>query len=209
MDFELGTGYFVEAPILFDQERTFEARIPFDKEGLIGMNFLLDRGAVINCRTQQIFFSRDSAKLPLSHEKYERMGFTYLPIRITARKFAEVEGTVAGSTYSFVIDTGSVWTSLEPVILDRTHASYHYSTKRFSLPYGGVRSAPFKLAKIPGLKLGIQDMSDLLLGSMESRTHDFGVVHEYGGLIGADLLFKRHAIIDLGNRALYLMADKR
>jgi hypothetical protein len=32
-------------------------------------------------------------------------------------------------------------------------------------------------------------------------------LHKWGGLIGADLLFTRHAIIDLGNRGLYLMAD--
>jgi hypothetical protein len=34
-------------------------------------------------------------------------------------------------------------------------------------------------------------------------------LHKWGGLIGADLLFTRHAIIDLGNRGLYLMADTK
>jgi Aspartyl protease len=104
LDMELGPGYFVQTSIqlVLASERTWQARIPFDKEGLIGMNFLLKHGAVINCRTQQIFFSREGTKLPLRREVYERMGFTYLPIRITPRNFAEVEGSVLGSTYIFV-----------------------------------------------------------------------------------------------------------
>ena len=94
MDMELGPGYFVQTSIqrVLAGEKTWQARIPFDKEGLIGMNFLLKHGAVINCRTQQIFFSRGGAKLPLRREVYERMGFTYLPIRITPLNLAEVEG---------------------------------------------------------------------------------------------------------------------
>ncbi len=51
-------------------------------------------------------------------------------------------------------------------------------------------------------------MSDLELGFAETHNHQFGVTHEYSGLLGADFLWKRHAIIDLGNRGLYLMAGK-
>jgi hypothetical protein len=50
-------------------------------------------------------FSRDAAKLPLTPERYEQMGFSYIPIRITPRGFVEVDGTVMGSTYSFLINT--------------------------------------------------------------------------------------------------------
>jgi hypothetical protein len=90
MGIEFGPGYFVEEPIAFGTQRSKKARVTFDKAGLLGMDFLLKHGAVINCWTQEIFFSRDAAKLPLKPERYEQMGFSYMPIRITPRGFVEV-----------------------------------------------------------------------------------------------------------------------
>jgi predicted aspartyl protease len=207
MAMELGPGYFAEAPVasVLRVDRTREARIPFDKEGIIGMNFLLKHGAVINCRTQQIFFSRNRAKLPLTRQGYEKWGFTYVPIRITSHGYVEAEGTVAGATYSFIVDTGAPLTVLEPSILKRTRARYYYNGVGVIGPYAGIK-ARIMFAKTPGLKFETQDMSNVVLGFAETGNHNFGVAQEYGGLIGADLLWKRHAIIDLGNRGLFLMA---
>ena len=75
-------------------------------------------------------------------------------------------------------------------------------------PYAGIKQR-LMFAKTPGLKFETVDMSDLTLGFAETGIHSHGVTHEYGGLIGADLLWKRHAIIDLGNRVLYLLADEK
>jgi hypothetical protein len=210
MSMELGPGYFAEVPVAsgITMERTKEALIPFEKAGIIGMNFLLTHGAVINCRTQQIFFSRNGSTLPVTRQGYEKMGFTYLPIRITPYGFAEVQGTAASSTYSFIVDTGAFRTTLDPAIMKRTHASHYFTGKAIILPYAGIR-ARLLHGKALGLKFGTQDLSDLDVGFAEIRRLDFGTTNEYGGLIGADLLFKRHAIIDLGNRALYLMADNK
>jgi hypothetical protein len=207
MDTDLGSGYFLETPIAFARERTREARIAFDKEGLLGMNFLLQHGAVINCRTQQIFFSRTGPRLSLRGEYYQRMGFTQIPIRITPTGYAEVEGTTAGSTYSFIIDTGSFWTILNPKIAEEEHI-ITFRRGMMSLPYGGERNVPFLMGRPNNLKLASLDLSGSTLGFSPTHTPN-GIAHEWGGLIGADLLFKRHAIIDLGNRALYLMADSK
>jgi Aspartyl protease len=136
-------------------------------------------------------------------------GLTYLPIRITTRNLAEVEGTVLGSTYNFVIDTGAPEAILEPVILKRTRSRYIFSPLRLTLPYAGFRNSPVKFAKVRGLSLGNEAIGDLPLGFAETGNHDYGLLHEYGGLIGASLLWNRHAIIDLGNHALYLMVDKK
>jgi len=209
-DMELGPGYFVAESVEFSREKTRQARIPFDKEGLLGMNLLLKHGAVINCRTQQIFFSRQGSKLPLSGERYEKeWGYTSIPIRITPRGYIEVEGTVGDSTYSFVVETGAFWTTLEPAIRDRQHLGYYHTRIGARLPYATGKTAPFTMTKVPGFKIGEQDVSNLIVGFSETYVGDLGLLHQYGGLIGADLLFKCHAIIDLGNRALYLMADKK
>jgi hypothetical protein len=80
------------------------------------MNFLLKRGALINYKTYQVFLSLRGSALPLSREGYEKMGYAYVPLRITPRGYVEVEGTIDGSTYSFLLDTGSFVSQLEPKI---------------------------------------------------------------------------------------------
>jgi predicted aspartyl protease len=209
-DMELGPGYLVAESIEFSHEKTRQARIPFDKEGLIGMNLLLKHGAVINCRTQQIFFSRQGSKLPLSSERYQKeWGYTYIPIRITPHGYVEVEGTIGSSRYSFVVDTGAFWTVLEPAIRNREHLSYYDTRIVTRLPYVTGQTGGFTMTKVPGFKIGEQDVSNLIVGFSETHFGDLGLSHEYGGLIGADLLFKCHAIIDLGNRALYLLPNTK
>lgn len=209
MDMELGPGYFVQAPITFSAERTKEAQIAFNKEGLIGMDFLMKHGAVINCRTQQIFFSRTGSRLPLSREGYEKMGFTYVPIRILPPGYPEVEGKVGGTDYSFIVDTGSFWTAIDPDI-QRTYRLHVYRRGWGFLPYStGMRAVPFTMAQLPELRIGDFAVSGEILAFERVLQPSRELVHHWGGLIGADLLFKRHAIIDLGNRALYLMADKK
>ena len=207
MDTDLGSGYFLEAPIAFPKERTREARIAFDKEGLLGMNFLVQHGAVINCWTQQIFFSRTGPRLSLKGEYYERMGFAQIPIRITPTGYAEVEATSVGRTYSCIIDTGSFWTTFNPKIAEEEHIST-FRRGTISLPYAGERNVPFLMGRPTSFKIAAFDLSGSTVGFAPTHAAR-GIAHDWGGLIGAELLFKLHAVIDLGNRALYLMADKK
>jgi hypothetical protein len=64
-------------------------------------------------------------------------------------------------------------------------------------------------ASVPGFRLGLQDLSDFRIGFAESHTFDPGFRHEYGGILGPDLLHYHEALIDFGNRALYLKPDYR
>jgi len=72
-----------------------------------------------------------------------------------------------------------------------------------------MRPVPYVMAKLPELKIGEFAVNNEILAFQNVRRPPGEFAHQWGGLIGADLLFKRHAIIDLGNRALYLMADKK
>jgi uncharacterized membrane protein YgcG len=66
----------------------------FGKTGVVGINLLVKYGGLINCRTQQIFLS-PSGNLGMSRQKYEGMGFTYVPMNVTAKNRLEVTGTAA------------------------------------------------------------------------------------------------------------------
>jgi hypothetical protein len=80
---------------------------------------------------------------------------------------------------------------------------------RGTLPYYGQSPVPFVMARLPEFKIGDHDVKKQILCFASIRPPPGGTLHKWGGLIGADLLFSRHAIIDLGNRGLYLMADKK
>lgn len=67
----------------------------------------------------------------------------------------------------------------------------------------------FAPARLPEFKIGDHDVKKQILCFASIRPPPGGTLHKWGGLIGADLLFNRHAIIDLGNRGLYLMADTK
>jgi predicted aspartyl protease len=207
---ELGPGYFrVEQIDRIASEKTHAFSGGFEKGGIIGMNFLLKHGALINYRTLQIFLSRQDSKLPVTREGYERMGYTYVPLRISPRGYVEVEGTIGGSTYSFLLDTGSFVSMLEPKIRERNHLAFNETRAILTAPYAGIKDARLTQATVPGFRIGTQDLSNFRIGFSESHTFDPGFVHEYGGILGPDLLHYHEALIDLGNRAMYLKPDYR
>ena len=207
---ELGPGYLrVEQIDRFVDEKSTAVAGGFEKGGIIGMTQLLRRGAFINYKTFQLFFARHGSKLPLSRDGYEKMGFTYVPLRIAPRGYVEVEGTIGGSTYSFLLDTGAFVSILEPKIRERNHLPFNQTRVILTAPYAGIKEARLTEATVPGFRIGAMDLSDYRFGFAESHTFDPGFLHEYGGILGPDLLHYHEALIDLGNRALYLKPDYR
>ena len=207
---ELGSGYFrVEQIDRFADEKSNAVSGGFEKGGIMGLNQLLKRGALINYRTFQIFLARDGSRLPLSREGYEKMGYTYVPLRISPKGYVEVEGTIGGSNYSFLMDTGAFVSILEPKIRERNHLAFSATRAILTAPYAGINEVRLTQATVPGFKIGNQDLSDYRIGFAESHTFDPSFLHEYGGIPGPDLLHYHEAIIDLGNQALYLKPDYR
>ena len=207
---ELGPDYLrVEQINHLVSEKSSAVTAGFEKGGIMGMSQLLRRGTFINYKTLQLFFARGNSKLPLTRKGYEKMGFTYVPLRITPKGYIEVEGTIAGSTYSFLLDTGAFVSILEPKIRERNHLAFNDTRVILTAPYAGIKEVRLTQATVPGFRIGSQDLSDFRIGFAESHNFDPGFRHEYGGILGPDLLHYHEALIDLGNRALYLKPDYR
>ena len=182
---ELGSGYFrVEQIDRFADEKSNAVSGGFEKGGIMGLNQLLKRGALINYRTFQIFLARDGSRLPLSREGYEKMGYTYVPLRISPKGYVEVEGTIGGSNYSFLMDTGAFVSILEPKIRERNHLAFSATRAILTAPYAGINEVRLTQATVPGFKIGNQDLSDYRIGFAESHTFDPSFLHEYGGILG-------------------------
>jgi len=175
----------------------------FEKTGLIGVNLLTKYGALINCRTEMIFFS-PTGNLGLSRQKYEAMGFTYVPLNLTSRNRLEVIGTLGGKEFSFFLDTGAFSTTLTNGIRDEVKVPYVATRNKVVGPFHDFgKNSQYSYAEPSDFKLGAYDASGARVNFTTLNDQE-GASHRFAGFIGLDFLYFRSAIIDIGGRALYL-----
>jgi Aspartyl protease len=175
----------------------------FEKTGVIGINLLARYGALINYRTQQIFLS-PSGNLGMSRQKYEAMGFTYVPIVLTPSNRLELVGTIGGTTCSFIIDTGAFATTLDESIRGASKVAFWETTSKMGGPFHDFKNASVSFGTASDFKLGNYDAKGAKLSFASLHLAERGLTHQFGGIIGTDFLYYRAAIIDIGGRALYL-----
>jgi hypothetical protein len=171
--------------------------------GILGFLLLAKYGALINCRTRQLFLSCAGENLPVTRQAYEQMGFTYVPLNITRGRHIEVVGTIGNETYSFLIDTGAENTMIMAAI--RQKEKIPFTDERLSLVgIHDFKKASISAGTLPNFHLGNYVLDRTFVGFTNLNLQQGEFSHSFGGLIGAEILFDHSAIIDLGNRALYL-----
>jgi predicted aspartyl protease len=171
--------------------------------GILGFMLLAKYGTLINCRTRQLFLSRTGQHLPVTRQAYEQMGFTYVPLDITRGGHIEVVGTIGNETYSFLIDTGAENTLIVAAI--RQKEKIPFTDERLSLVgIHDFKKAPISGGTLPNFRVGHYVLNKTFVGFTSLNLQPGEFSHSFGGLIGAEILFDHSAIIDLGNRALYL-----
>ena len=175
----------------------------FEKTGVVGVNLLAKYGALINCRTQQIFLS-PSGNLGMSRQKYEALGYTYVPLQITPTNRLELVGTLGGTTLSFVMDTGAFATTLDDSVRSISKVPFWETTSRMGGPFHDFKNASVSYGSASDFKLGNYDAKGAKLSFANLHISESGFTHRFAGLIGMDFLYYRSAIIDIGGRALYL-----
>jgi hypothetical protein len=182
---------------------------PLEKTGFVGVNLLAKYGGLINCRTLQVFFS-PTGNLGLSREKYEQMGFTYVPMKVTPRSRLEVTGTLAGKEFSFFLDTGSFSTLLDDSIRNEINVPVFATRAKLEEPFNDSRKdAWYSFGEATDFKLASYDAKGARLGFTTLNVPEPGSTHRFAGFLGMDFLFFRSAIIDVGGRALYLKPSSR
>ena len=179
-------------------------RNEFLSGGVLGLGLLSQYGAVINYINGQIFFSVHGGALPVQRQNYERMGYTYVPLEVRNNRRLEVIGTIGGSEYSFVIDTGAAHTVLFDEIRVKQHVPAFQSSARMGGGFHNFKNQGLWVGRLPGFRLGNQDVSDTSVGFGQMYAPEQGLSHPFAGLIGPDILAEHSAILDIGHRALYL-----
>jgi hypothetical protein len=176
-----------------------------EQTGSIGINLLAKYGALINCRTAMLFVS-PTGNLGMSRQKYEAMGFTYVPMNVTPRNQLEVTGTLGGKEFSFFLDTGAFSTTLTNGIRDEVKAPFYATRNKVVGEFHDFgRHSEISYATPTDFKLGAYDASGARVNFTTLNIQgDVGTSHRFAGFIGLDFLYYRSAIIDIGGRALYL-----
>ncbi len=180
----------------------------FDKTGLLGMNLLLARHALIVWRRQRIYLdpSGDQVK---SNTEYEAEGYVTIPFTVTLSLQIQIEGKLGSNQHQFCLDTGTPKTMIEQAIVEQdrltsqvTHSVVRSPMKEF---------ADSKVSQVIGTRfqLGDFDLSNhkILSASFRLTKSDRGDI--WAGLIGADILWEYDAVIDLGSNRLYLRSNHR
>jgi hypothetical protein len=173
----------------------------FEAGGVIGVNFLEQHRAILNFRSQRLVLGRTNTIFGVDRASLERQGYSYVPIQLTAFGRIEVTGSVGANRYSFLIDSGSPLTILQSTIKNGARFFRSYGGNIY-FAVGQVERAGG--GRLPGFRLGAEDLGGrgFLFARMPNLQTGFS--HPLGGIIGEDFLSAYQAILDIGDRALYL-----
>jgi predicted aspartyl protease len=192
----LGTQSLGSGPVALIDLTPFRARLRTD-----GTAVPMDR-AVIDCSQQRIYLQIGSAtELAGVQTDIRKRHLKSIPMRITRSGALEIEGTLNGRRYSFVVDTGGFTTLLPvhvatesgiPVIHTGVNAKGIHSKTR--AVWAGIA---------PQMSIGRYNLGTTVVGITDLPPGPEDLRYEFGGLLGADFFFQHHSIIDVGNQKLY------
>jgi hypothetical protein len=173
---------------------------PFETGGVLGVNFLVQHRARLDFPAQSLFLTSGNGLSGLSRAGFA--GFTGVPIQVTTTGRIEVFGLIGSRLYSFLVDTGSRRTVIDWGIKEANQIPVRFSG---TLYFGLIdRTLPAAMGELQNFKLGTLDVSKKFAQFAKLAFSPPGFSHAFGGIIGEDLLWDHHAILDIGGRTLYL-----
>jgi hypothetical protein len=176
---------------------------PFEKTGLLGMNLLAAKHAIIFWRKQQIYFDPGDAEVK-SKADYEGEGYRSIPFEVTANRQVQIEGTLGSVHYQFCLDTGSPRTMIDQSVVDEDRLPYRVTNSLVKSPMKEFADSHVTQVMGTRFRLGDYDLSDrkILAASLHLTKSAHGDI--WAGLIGADILWDYDAVIDFTSDTLYL-----
>lgn len=219
----IGSLALVQAEIALYDPAQFHGPVPGRggkaADGIIGLKFLRQHQAIVNCRTQRLYLD-SASRLDLSAITKE-LGFTRIPLLENGEGALTVPCSIKGKSGNLVLDTGAFVTVFDQRSV-RDFGLQESATKLSArTPSGRVR--PLQVAQFDSLRIGgvpiapqkfaVMDLFAVIkpvrtsLGINTVQVYDERTVRvrrDVLGLLGSELLYQRSAIIDVGRLALYL-----
>ena len=176
-------------------------------DGLVGENVLRHYNAVIDCARLVLYLNLDPAKKLALPASFERAGWTRVPMTDTGHHFL-VPCEVNGRRFRLVVDTGAPFTNLDLHLLNAAQVPSHALGLRGGLL--ATSTEQVSLVDLDRLQIGGYTARGVRLTATAQSLKAFGGARDNAsdqpilGLLGGDILASNGAVVDLGNRMLYL-----
>jgi predicted aspartyl protease len=172
-------------------------------DGALGTDILVRRQAVINCRTKLIFFKVDRSPVLQLASIASSEKFIKISLRREENGAFTVSGSIQGKNGRFLVDTGAFVTTFnEPVVkslgiaLRPTQTTARFTNRvTRELSIGQINDLTIGDFKVPPAKFGVAVLPNFAIREGNAQID---------GILGMDLLFDCHAIIDFGSMNLFL-----
>jgi predicted aspartyl protease len=175
----------------------------FHVDGVLGADILLRRKAIINCRTKFIFFKVGRSRpLQLASVALSEK-FTKVPLKQEENGAFTVPCSIHGQSERLLVDTGAFITTFNEatvkslgIALQPVQASARFTNgvaRRISV--GQISDLTIGDFKVPSAKFGAALLPNFALQQGNTRIN---------GILGMDLLFICHGIIDFDSMSLFL-----
>lgn len=203
----LGTQSLGSGPVALIDLTQFRARlrtggtaVPMD--GILGLDILERYKAIIDCSQERIYMQIGSpSDLTGVQTDIRRQHLKSIPMRITRSGALEIQGSLNGRRYSFVVDTGG-FTTLVPVqVASQSGIPIIHTGVNAKGIHSKTRAVWAGIA--PQFSIGRYNLGTTVVGITALPTGPEDLRYEFGGLLGADFFFEHHGIIDVGNQKLY------
>jgi predicted aspartyl protease len=172
-------------------------------DGVLGSDILIRHKAVINCGTRFIFFKVDWSR-PLQLTRFAlSQNFTKVPLRREENGAFTVPCAIGGQPGRLVVDTGAFLTTFNEQALKSRGIALQPTrvTARFTngvarqMTVGQINNFTIGGFKVPPSKFGAAVLPGFALQQGQTRVD---------GIVGIDLLFNSHSIIDFDSMSLFL-----
>ena len=172
-------------------------------DGVLGTDILLRHKAIINCRTKFIFFKVGRSRpLQLASVALSEK-FTKVPLRQEENGAFTVPCSIHGQSERLLVDTGAFVTTLNEanvkslgIALQPVQASARFTNgvaRRISV--GQINDFTIGDFRVPPAKFGAAVLPNFALRQGSTRIN---------GILGMDLLFICHGIIDFDSMSMFL-----
>jgi predicted aspartyl protease len=203
----LGTQSLGSGPVALIDLTQFRAKlrtggtaVPMD--GILGLDILERYKAIIDCAQERIYMQIGSpSDLAAVQTDIRRQHLKSIPMRITRSGALEIEGSLNGKRYSFVVDTGGFTTLIPVQVASQSGIPIIHTGVNAKGIHSKTRAVWAGIA--PQLSIGKYNLGTTVVGITALPPGPEDLRYEFGGLLGADFFFEHHGIIDVGNQKLY------
>ena len=203
----LGKQSLGSGPVALIDLTTFRARlrtggtaVPMD--GILGLDILERYKAIIDCSQERIYMQIGSpSDLAAAQMDIRRQHLRWIPMRITRSGALEIQGSLNGKRYSFVVDTGGFTTLLPVQVASQSGIPIIHTGVNAKGIHSKTRAVWAGIA--PQFSIGKYSLGTTVVGITGLPPGPEDLRYEFGGLLGADFFFEHHGIIDVGNQRLY------